>query len=255
MRELLEHADRVLIGGHRGSACLYPENSIEAMEHGLLSGADYLEIDIQLTRDGVPVVYHDTALEKRTALHGYVHEHTLDRLRENCPGLCTFEEAMRWGSEREAWFALEIKTVPLDMQEVNFRLLEAMVPVLERTGMKKRVFVFGPDYQVLKRMKQLDPEVEIGLIVPFIPEDPVELMKSMDAMVYLTYIYNITPDMIDGLKAHGYYVSSAILREEKWMERAYACGVTMFEADYPEMARRLGSAGRQSVRNSEGCEL
>ena len=119
------------------------------MEHGLLSGADYLEIDIQLTRDGVPVVYHDTALEKRTALHGYVHEHTLDRLRENCPGLCTFEEAMRWGSEREAWFALEIKTVPLDMQEVNF--------------------VFGPDYQVLKRMKQLDPEVEIGLIVPFIP--------------------------------------------------------------------------------------
>ena len=42
MRELLEHADRVLIGGHRGSACLYPENSIEAMEHGLLSGADYL---------------------------------------------------------------------------------------------------------------------------------------------------------------------------------------------------------------------
>ena len=137
MRELLEHADRVLIGGHRGSACRYPENSIEAMEHGLLSGADYLEIDIQLTRDGVPVVYHDTALEKRTALHGYVHEHTLDRLRENCPGLCTFEEAMRWGSEREAWFALEIKTVPLDMQEVNFRLLEAMVPVLEKTGMKK----------------------------------------------------------------------------------------------------------------------
>ena len=59
-------------------------------------------------------------------------------------------------------------------------------------------------------MKQLDPEVEIGLIVPFIPEDPVELMKSMDAMVYLTYIYNITPDMIDGLKVHGYYVLSLI---------------------------------------------
>lgn len=44
MRELLEHADRVLIGGHRGSACRYPENSIEAMEHGLLSGADYLKL-------------------------------------------------------------------------------------------------------------------------------------------------------------------------------------------------------------------
>ena len=80
---------------------------------------------------------------------------------------------MRWGSEREAWFALEIKTVPLDMQEVNFRLLEAMVPVLEKTGMKKRVFVFGPDYQVLKRMKQPGSGGGDRLIVPFIPEDPV----------------------------------------------------------------------------------
>ena len=89
--------------------------------------------------------------------------------------------------------------------------------------------------------------MEIGLIVPFIPADPVELMKSMDAMVYLTYIYNITPDMICRLKAHGYYVSGAILREEKWMERAYACGVTMFEADDPGKARRLGSAGPEEI--------
>ena len=43
---------------------------------------------------------------------------------------------------------------------------------------------------------------------------------------HLTYIYNITPDMIDGLKAHGYYVSGAILREEKWIERAYAVSYT-----------------------------
>lgn len=241
MRELLEHADRVLIGGHRGCACRYPENSIEAMEHGLLSGADYLEIDIQLTKDGVPVVYHDTALEKRTALHGYVHEHTLAKLRENCPGLCTFEEAMSWGSERKAWFALEIKTVPTDMQAVNFRLLEAMVPILAKTDMKKRIFVFGPDYQVLKRLKHLDPEVEIGLIVPFVPADPAELMRSMDAMVYLSYIYNMTPEIVRGLKERGYYVSGAILRDEKWEDRAYEYGVNMFESDYPGKARRLGN--------------
>ena len=79
----------------------------------------------------MPVVYHDTALEKRYRF-ARIRSTSIrwTGWRENCPGLCTFEEAMRWGSEREAWFALEIKTVPLDMQEVNFRLLEAMVPVL-----------------------------------------------------------------------------------------------------------------------------
>lgn len=237
MRELLEQAGRVLVGGHRGCVCRYPENSLDAMEHGLLSGADYLEIDIQLTRDRIPVVYHDTALEKRTSLSGYVHDHDLSELRENVPGLCTLKEAMEWGQKRSAWFALEIKTVPADMQEVNLRLVETMAAVLAETEMKRRVFAFGPDYQVLARLKQLDPELDIGLIVPFVPKDPVALMESMDAMVYLSYVYNMTPEIIRDLKRSGYYVSGAILREDKWVDRALEYGVNMFESDYPAVVR------------------
>lgn len=235
MRELLRRADRLLVGGHRGCRCEYPENSIAAMEEGLRRGADYLEIDIQLTKDGIPVVFHDTRLEQRTSLSGYVHEKDYGQMKEAIPGICTLEEAMEWGALRGAWFGLEVKTVPLDMQPYNLKLVEIMAQVLHKTGMRGRVFVFGPDYQVLKQLRKVDEEVALGLIVPFVPVDPVKLMREMDAVVYLSYVYNMTPKIVKDLQENGFYVSGAILREDRWVERARELGVTMFETDYPEM--------------------
>jgi glycerophosphoryl diester phosphodiesterase len=234
MKEFLHSADHILIGGHRGCECDYPENSIRAMEEGIRRGADYLEIDIQMTRDGVPVVFHDTKLEKRTALSGYVHEKEYAELQEKIPGLCTMEEAMKWGKENNVRFGLELKTIPFDMQNVNMRLTEKIPDILQQNSMRNNVFVFGPDYQVLRHLKTLAGEIMIGLIVPFVPADPVLLMKSTGADLYLSYIWNMTPDMIRVLRENGYLVSGAILKDDCWVERAKESGVNMFETDHPE---------------------
>lgn len=234
MRELLKSAGRLLIGGHRGCMCEYPENSIMAMEEGMRRGCDYLEIDIQLTKDGIPVVFHDTSLEEKTPLSGYVHDVTYAQLKTHVPALNTMQEVLEWGKLRKAWFALELKTVPLDMQQYNFMLVEKMAALLRETGMIDRVFVFGLDYQVLQHLHKVDSTVAIGLIVPFVPADPVQLMRDMHATVYLSYIFNMTPDIIQKLHENGYYVSGAILREECWIDRARSLGVDMFESDEPE---------------------
>jgi len=52
----------MLIIGHRGAAGLAPENTIDAMAAGVAAGADMLELDVRLTRDGVPVIAHDNRL-------------------------------------------------------------------------------------------------------------------------------------------------------------------------------------------------
>lgn len=234
VKKYLERAERILIGGHRGCRCGFPENSIEAMEEGIKRGADYLEIDIQLSADKVPVVIHDVRMEEKTALSGYVHEHNFQELKEAVPGLCTLKEALTWGRGRDVCFALEMKTVPLEMQAWNMELAELTGALLYKTGMTDQVFVFGPDYQVLKHLKDFYRDVNIGLIVPFVPEDPVELMRRMEAVVYLSYIYNMTPEIIQDLQKNGYFVSGAILRDEYWVKRAVECGVNMFETDEPE---------------------
>lgn len=232
-----------MVGGHRGCACEEPENSIAAMKEGQRLGADYLEIDVQLTKDGVPVIYHDVRLEQKTELTGYVHEFEMAQLKERVPGLCTLLEVMEWGHQQRAYFALELKTVPMDMQIYNLQLVELMVPLIRHCKMEGQVFLFGQDYRVMRYIKELNREIETGLIVPFVPADPVKLMQSMDAMVYLSYIYNMTPDMVGELKKHGYFISGAILKEERWMNCAIESGVHMFEADKPDMARKMIKAG------------
>ena len=54
-------AQRPLVFAHRGGAALRPENTIAAFDHGLALGADGLELDVHLSRDGVVVVHHDAA--------------------------------------------------------------------------------------------------------------------------------------------------------------------------------------------------
>ncbi len=233
MKKLLQKTDHILIGGHRGCECELPENSIAAMERGIKDGADYLEIDVQLTSDGVPVIYHDTRLEYKTDLTGYVHEHTEAELRAAVPGFCTLREAMRGGKQADAWFGLELKGVPLDTQPYNLRMVELLSQVVREEGMTDHVFAFGLDYQVLKHLREVDPDIPIGLIIADVTHDPVDLMREMDAIIYLAYIWQMTPQIIRDLHDAGYYVDGAILREKKWQKRARELGVDMFETDFP----------------------
>jgi glycerophosphoryl diester phosphodiesterase len=74
MRALSEFSvagrSRPLAFAHRGGAALRPENTLEAFDYGLSFGADGLELDVHLSRDGVVVVHHDETLERTTNARG-----------------------------------------------------------------------------------------------------------------------------------------------------------------------------------------
>jgi glycerophosphoryl diester phosphodiesterase len=69
-----------LVYAHRGGAALRPENTIEAFDHGLSLGADGLELDVHLSRDGAVVVNHDVTLERTTDARGPISAFTADEL-------------------------------------------------------------------------------------------------------------------------------------------------------------------------------
>jgi glycerophosphoryl diester phosphodiesterase len=71
---------RPLAFAHRGGAALRPENTLEAFDHGLSFGADGLELDVHLSRDGIVVVHHDDTLERTTNARGPVAALSADEL-------------------------------------------------------------------------------------------------------------------------------------------------------------------------------
>lgn len=79
-RPYVQH-ERPLFFAHRGGSLLAPENTLAAFERGLSYGADALELDVHLTRDGEMVVFHDSTLERTTDGSGPIAARTLDELR------------------------------------------------------------------------------------------------------------------------------------------------------------------------------
>ncbi len=73
-------SSRPLVFAHRGGAALAPENTIAAFDRAQVLGADGIELDVHLSRDGVAVVHHDRTLERTTPLRGAVAEHTAEQL-------------------------------------------------------------------------------------------------------------------------------------------------------------------------------
>ncbi len=69
-----------IIYAHRGGAALRPENTIEAFDCGMAHGADGLEFDVHLSRDGIVVVHHDETLERTTDGRGRLSDFTADEL-------------------------------------------------------------------------------------------------------------------------------------------------------------------------------
>ncbi len=66
---------------HRGASAYAPENTLPAFERALEVGAAEVELDVQLSRDDVLVLFHDRTLDRKTNLTGRVRDHAADALR------------------------------------------------------------------------------------------------------------------------------------------------------------------------------
>src|SRR5207247_6839861 len=97
---------RVLTIAHRGDSLRYPENTLESIRAAFDLGADAVELDIRLSSDGVPMVFHDDTLERTPNPRGEFDERTLCELKALDAGswmaprfsgarIPTLEEALR----------------------------------------------------------------------------------------------------------------------------------------------------------------
>lgn len=149
---------------HRGASSLAPENTMAAFSIALECGADGLELDIHLSRDGVPVAIHDETLDRTTAGHGQVGSKTLRQLQ--------LLDAGSWFSAEfagESIPALEdvLKTfsgrVRLNLEIKEFRAGMAVLELLKRYPDADCV-VSSFDFQLLERLRAADESLPIAVL-------------------------------------------------------------------------------------------
>jgi glycerophosphoryl diester phosphodiesterase len=133
---------------HRGGSALAPENTMDAFDRGLAVGADGLELDVHLSRDGVVVVHHDQTLDRTTSLKGPIADRTADELRS--AAVPTLADVLaRYCAPR----------VIVELKVNSEALARAAVDVVRRAGAVDRVCFGSFGWRVLRSVRSLEPAV------------------------------------------------------------------------------------------------
>ena len=167
--ELTAAPDIVVVGHRGGPDDTAVENSMEAVEQSITAGAGYVEMDIQRTRDGQYVVFHDENFSRFTHERRAVHEMTLAEIRELDLGeksngrfsnvrVPTLEELLERTRGRIGIF-LELKGRSADQQ-----MADDAVAAVKRHDMLDRVVVISLKYELITGIEERHPEVTSGFI-------------------------------------------------------------------------------------------
>jgi glycerophosphoryl diester phosphodiesterase len=142
-----------VILGHRGAPTEAPENTLRGFQIALAHGADGVELDVQRSRDGVPVVIHDPTLERTTNGRGRVDEHSWEALRKlvvdgNEP-IPSLEEIAAWAANAGAWLNVELKSAGAEA---------ASLAVLQAAGLLDQVLFSSFLPEVVREIGRLAPD-------------------------------------------------------------------------------------------------
>lgn len=166
---------------HRGASEYAPENTLAAFYLGLEMGADGIETDIQRTRDGVLVLFHDQTMQRILGLETSVKDHTYHELlaydfgkykglsRYTSERIVRFEDFLHYFGEKNLSFALEIKQEGVESDAL------AMV---HRFGIADKVTFTSFIWDSLVKIRELDPHIAIGFLTESITPQTLELLDA-----------------------------------------------------------------------------
>lgn len=208
---------RTLIESHRGIEGDVPENSWPAIELGHQSGADLLELDVQMSRDCVPFLRHNYQLPDGRWC-GQLPWDELKELKIEGESLPLLEDVLVWAREVGATLSLDIKT----FFSPEGSLTKEVIRSLERTGMQEKVLLLFFDHCELFQAKRSHPELTVRALLTgrlinypeylqkidadgvslsygmFHPAD-IEQIHSIGAFVSLLQLWNLNGDLFRSL--------------------------------------------------------
>jgi glycerophosphoryl diester phosphodiesterase len=154
-----------MVYAHRGGSKLRPENTLLAFDHGLSLGADGIELDVHLSRDGVVVVHHDATLERTTNGRGPVAALTADELERLDAGTRWDEYRGRTGGVprldavlRRYPSARLIIELKVNAPELAHRTIDA----IRAAGAVDRAALGSFGTRVLRAAREYEPAIPTG---------------------------------------------------------------------------------------------
>jgi glycerophosphoryl diester phosphodiesterase len=242
-----------LLAAHRGGALLWPENSLLAFQNALALGADFIEFDVHLSRDGEVMVIHDATLDRTTTGAGPVRDRSVAELKvlrlkdrsgavtaETVP---TLDEVVEVAAQAKRRMLLEIK---VDAAKARYPGIEEKVlAILDRHAMTASTVVMSFEAPTWRRVLLLRPEVATCALYSARALARTSLTSELETLraagVRFIGVEHTVVDAAAVKQAQGAGIGLGAwtVNNPADMQRMIGAGVTILITDQPDVAKTL----------------
>ena len=231
----------IQITAHRGSSKEAPENTMAAIKKAVEDLADYVEIDVQETSDGMVVLGHDTTLKRVAGVNRTIGSYTLEELKQLDVGtwfssefqeerIPSLEEVMEY-CKGKININIEIKNAGSDSL-----LPEKVALLIDKYQMNEQCVVTSTRFSYLTRIKKLDGKIRTGYIISaaygnYYSSDDIDFISLRSSFV--------TEKLVEAAHLKGKAVHAWTVNSKSEMERMKMLSVDNIITDYPVLTREI----------------
>jgi Glycerophosphoryl diester phosphodiesterase len=223
---------------HRGASEYAPENTLAAFYLGVEMGADGIETDIQRTKDGVLVLFHDDVATRTLSKPESISTLTLNELMEIDFGaykkipkyygerVVTFDDFLKYFSRKDLQFALETKQLGVE---------EDSLALVNRYAIRDRVIFTSFKWESLVAFRKADKDIALGYLIDEITDEVLTQLEELQIRQVCPRIDLLEEKGISLARSRGFSVRSWGTKSEALMHRALALGVDGMTVNFPDL--------------------
>ncbi|WP_350342782.1 glycerophosphodiester phosphodiesterase [Proteinivorax tanatarense] len=233
---------------HRGNSEVAPENTMAAFKSAVDAGADGVELDVQLSKDGVPVIFHDEKLNRITGAKGYLKNYTYKQLRElDCGAwfsdkfidskISSLEETLDFFKNTEGiYLNIELKNGMVKYPNIE----EKVIKLIKSFELMDRTIVSTFNQKSLIKVKEVEPEIKTGLLYRAKIYKSWEYAKELiNADAIHPNYFSISENEVKQAHKNNIKVNVYTVDKEKDIKRFINWGVDILITNCVQKAKRI----------------
>ncbi|HPD83229.1 MAG: glycerophosphoryl diester phosphodiesterase [Alphaproteobacteria bacterium] len=231
--------------GHRGAAAYAPENTLEGIHTAADMGVEWVELDVKLTKDDVPIIFHDEELDRTTNGSGLVAETTYEEIKQLETGswfsegftgikIPTLEEALDVLIERDLGLNLEIKPCPGREKETAEIALDILSQCWDDHN---RLLISSFQHVSMEVARDMATDWSRGLLIggDDMPENWQDLAKYLDVQTINLGSRIATHDIVDIIHDMGLKTLIYTVNDPNEARQYQSWGVDAMFSDEPDV--------------------
>lgn len=228
---------------HRGASGYAPENTMASFELATKMKADGIELDVQVSKDGKLVVFHDEKVDRTTNGSGYIKDLSLSYIKKLDSGswfskkfknekVPTLDEVLFFFKDKYELINIELKNGIIDYNGIE----EKVIKLINDFNISDKTIISSYNHYSLLRLKAIDRNIKIGLLYVANLINPWKYAANLGAYSIHPYFYSVNDKLIYNSNNENIKIITYTVNDIVYIEKLIRLKVDGIITNYPDKA-------------------